>query len=275
MRRPRSPQPFELPADLAQLVDKAARATPSSGSAGWIFRLTDLTALGDEEDQRSIESLCQQAQRESGSAAAVIVPPRFVPPARRALSGTAVHLGSVVNYPDGDSNPMTVRAETERLIGSGADEIDLVFPYRAFLAGDRVAGPAVISAAKAACGPGITLKVILETPAFKEADNLAEAARVAVREGADFLATSTGLFGRATTLDGTALLLDAVRGADIYDGRRVGIKPCGGVASLIEAIRFLALIDAGLGRHWLQPHTFRIAGDGLRSALLELGSAPR
>ena len=269
IRRPPSPQPFDLPADLVELVERAERATPSSGSAKWVFRLMDLTALGDGEDEHSIDALCRQAARASGLAAGVIVPPRFVPHARRRLGGTGVHLGSVVNYPEGDANAMAVRAETERLIGFGADEIDLVFPHRAFLSGDRVGGPAVIAAAKAACGPRVSLKVILETTAFKEADLLAEAARVAAREGADFLATSTGLFGRTTTLDAAALLLDAVKGAEFYDGRRVGIKACGGITSIPQAIRFMALIDAGLGRHWLQPHTFRIAGEGLMRQVLD------
>ena len=269
MRRPSPTLPFELPADLADLVERAGRATPSSGSAGWIFRLMDLTALGDMEDDRSIETLCAQAVRETGHAAALVVPPRHVPRVRHLLADSRVHIASVVNYPDGEANAMAVRAETERLIGFGADEIDLVFPYRAFLAGDIVAGPAVISAAKAACGPSITLKVILETTAFKEADRLSEAARIAVREGADFLATSTGLFGRATTLDATALLLDAVKGAEIYEGRRIGVKVSGGIGTVTQAIRFLALIDAGLGRHWLQPHTFRISGEGLMREVLD------
>ncbi|NBC33398.1 MAG: deoxyribose-phosphate aldolase [Alphaproteobacteria bacterium] len=269
MRTPRKPLPFELPADLADLVERAGRATPAAGSGRWIFRLMDLTALGDAEDERSVEVLCGRAVRESGQAAAVVVAPRFVPRAARCLADSGVRLGSTVNYPEGDTKPMAVRAEAERVIGFGAEEIDLVFPYRAFLAGDSVAGPAIVAAAKAACGPSVTLKVILETPAFKEAEPLSEAARVAVREGADFLATSTGLFGRTTTLDGTALLLDAVKGAEIYEGRRVGIKPCGGIEAVSQAIRFLALVDAGLGRHWLQPQTFRIAGDGLMRQVLE------
>lgn len=268
MRTPRPPLPFELPADLADLVERAGRATPAAGSAGWIFRLMDLTALGDAEDERSIAALCSRAAGEGGHAAAVLVAPRFVPHAARFLADTGVRLASIINYPDGDARPMAVRSEAERVIGFGAEEIDLVFPYRAFLSGDAVAGPALVAAAKAACGPSVTLKVILETPAFKEADQLAEAARIAVREGADFLATSTGLFGRTTTLDATALLLDAVKGADIYEERRVGVKPCGGIATVQQAIRFLALIDAGLGRHWLQPQTFRIAGDGLMRQIL-------
>lgn len=271
MRTPRKHLPFELPADLADLVERAGRATAAAGSARWILRLMDLTALGDAEDDRSIEALCGRAVRETGQPAAVVVAPRFVPRAARCLAGSGIRIGSVINYPDGNAKPMAVRAEAERVIGFGADEIDLVFPYRAFLAGDSVVGPAVVAAAKAACGPSVALKVILETPAFNEAGPLSEAARVVVREGADFVATSTGLFGRTTTLDGTALLLDAVKGAEIYEERRVGIKPCGGIEAVSEAIRFLALVDAGLGRHWLQPQTFRIAGEGLMRQVLRMG----
>ena len=56
--------------------------------------------------------------------------------ARRCLRGVAVNVANVVNFPDGGSDSARVERETRRALGAGANEIDLVLPYRALLAGD-------------------------------------------------------------------------------------------------------------------------------------------
>lgn len=105
-------------------------------AAKHLVRLLDLTSLNNDDTESRIEKLCAKAQTPYGNVAAVCIYPKFLPLAKSLLDGTSVKLATVVNFPDGGSDLSKVRAETEYALEKGAVEIDAVFPYRNFLAGD-------------------------------------------------------------------------------------------------------------------------------------------
>lgn len=264
MFRP-SASTLEVSDHLARLVAWARGVPVTAAAARRVLPLIDATSLNDDDDAWSIEAFCRRVLAAAGRPAAVVVEPRFVRLARRLMDGSGVRVATVVNFPDGEGSAMTVREETRGAVTDGAEEIDAVFPYRAFLAGDRDAGAAVVAACRAACGEAVPLKIILESGAFRDADRLAEAGRLALQEGADFLKTSTGKTHAGASLEAAAVLLQAIQGHRMYGGRGGGLKVSGGLRTLAQAAPYLALAEGLLGRGWATRDTFRIGS----SALLE------
>ncbi len=79
-------------------------------------------------------------RRRMGPVAAICIWPRFVAEARQRLgNGHPVRIATVVNFPDGTNTIDAVVSEAQTAIADGADEIDLVIPYRALMAGDEMA----------------------------------------------------------------------------------------------------------------------------------------
>jgi deoxyribose-phosphate aldolase len=228
----------------------AARALP----------LLDLTDLGDAGTAATIAALCRDAL--AGPVAAVCVWPRFVPDCRRALGGSAVRVATVVNFPEGGEDVVATVAETRATLAEGAQEIDLVLPYRALLRGDADAARAMVAAVRAACGPAC-LKVILETGTLAEAGTIAAASRLALEAGADFIKTSTGKSPVSATPEAAATMLATIR----ESGRPAGLKVSGGLRRVADAATYLALADRLMGPGWVSPATLRLGASSLYGAL--------
>lgn len=259
--------PLEIPDHLADLVVKARAVRPSANAARLALSLLDLTSLNDDDDDDRIELLCHRARTAAGAVAAVCVLPHFVDAVRRRLEGTGIRVVTVVSFPAGNANAATARQQAAAAVRDGADEVDVVFPHRAFLAGDRAAGAAVVSACRAACGHDVALTVTLETGAFTDASGLAEAGRLAIHEGGDFIKTSTGRMAVGASLQAVAVMLEAVLGAGQV-GYRAGVKVLGGVDDTYTAATFMALAVSMLGRNWITPNTMRIGSGRLLDDLL-------
>lgn len=229
----------------------------------------DLTNLEANCRERDIGDLCRRAQTPEGSVAAVCVWPRFAPQARRLLAHTGIKVATVVNFPAGAAPLEEVKAEARDALGDGADEIDLVTPWRAAAGGDAAAVASFVREIKDVCGDA-PLKAILETGALKDPALIALAAEAAIEGGADFLKTSTGKAAVNATPEAAAILLDAIA----RHGGRVGFKAAGGVRTVEDAGLYLRLCEARLGASWAGPRHFRIGASGLLDALLAtLGAA--
>ncbi len=234
--------------------------------------LLDLTDLTDTCDAAAIEKLCRQAQTPFGTTAAICIWPRFVTQARGILgAGHAVKIATVVNFPSGELAVADVVAETQRAIADGVDEIDLVIPYRAFLAGNEAAVTEMVTAVKAACTPPVILKTILETGEIKDAALIRRASDLAIAAGSDFIKTSTGKVAVNATLEAAGIMLAAIK----ESGKLVGFKPAGGVRTVGDARDYLALAASILGEGWATPKTFRFGASGLLGDILSvLGGQP-
>ena len=253
---------------LAEPVAAARSAVAGADIARRAVGLLDLTRLEDDDDDPAVATSCRAALTPVGPVAAVCVFPRFVPLARRTLSDQPVRIATVVNFPDGAARPAEIAEEARTALAAGADEVDMVFPYRAVLAGDRAAGAAAVTAARAACGPDAVLKVIVESGAVPDPDMLADMAVQAIEAGADFLKTSTGKIAAGASLEAAAVLLAAARDA-ARTGRTVGVKVSGGVRTADQAAQYMALADRIAGPGFVRPATVRIGASTLLRHLLE------
>ena len=229
-----------------------------------ILPLIDLTDLSDDATEAGARDLCRRATTPHGAVAAVCLWPRFVATARSALAGSPVAIATVVNFPAGGEHTLAVEAETVRAIADGADEIDLVLPWRAFVAGRRGFAETQVVRVKRLCGDRARLKVILETGEIGDPATIRAAADTALAAGADFLKTSTGKVAVNATPEATAILLEAVAAA----GRPAGVKASGGIRTVADAARHLALADRAFGPERVTPATFRFGASSLLDDVL-------
>ena len=272
-----APSPLALPTTLARVVAWAKGVPADRRRIHRLVRLCDLSGFDGTLDQWGVEHLCRSAQTPAGPVAAVVVEPAFVHAARGYLEGTGIRTATVVDYPEAAGNAMAVREQTRRAVGDGAEEVHLLLPFRAILAGDRTAAAAAITGCKAECGGGVSLTAILEAGAFKDAAMLSDACRGAVAEGADFLQPSAGRPAMpGATPEAVVLMLEAIRARRLYGDRLAGLKAAGGIATAAAAMPFLALAEAAFGRDTVGPGIFRLGAPSvlLDALLASLGRSP-
>jgi len=233
--------------------------------------MIDLTTLEGQDTPGKVRALCGKARQPGYGAppvAAVCVYPDLVPVAVAAVAGTGIHVASVAtSFPSGRAALEVKLADVKSAVAAGADEVDMVIDRGAFLSGRYLLVYDEIVAVKASCGDA-HLKVILETGELSTYDNVRRASWLAMLAGADFIKTSTGKVTPAATLPVTLVMLEAVRDFAAAGGRRIGVKPAGGIRTAKDAIRYLVLVNETAGEPWLDPALFRIGASSLLNDLL-------
>ncbi len=242
--------------------------TALQAAARQALSLMDLTSLNDDDTEASIIALCRAADTRFGTPAAVCIYPRFIGVARQALNERGisgrVSIATVTNFPHGHDDIELAVRETRAAVAAGADEVDLVFPWRALLAGNEQLGLMLVRACRAACGEA-TLKVIIESGELQEPRIIRRAAELAIEGGADFIKTSTGKVPVNATLASADVMLKAIRDS----GQDVGFKAAGGVRTAEDAQQYLRLAASIMGADWINPRHFRFGASSLLDNLLQ------
>ncbi|HYN61160.1 MAG TPA: deoxyribose-phosphate aldolase, partial [Rubrivivax sp.] len=134
--------------------------TPSIEAAARIaLRCLDLTSLNEGDGPAEVARLCQRAQGPFGAVAAVCVWPHLAALARAQLP-PPIAVAAVANFPAGGTDIDAALREVRQIVEAGAQEVDVVLPWRALLAGDAAAAQQLVHAVRAASN-GLRLKVIL------------------------------------------------------------------------------------------------------------------
>lgn len=222
----------------------------------------DLTSLNDGDTAADIDALCQRAigAPSRGPVAAVCVWPKFVAQARAALPAE-IRVAAVANFPDGSLDLPRVLAEIEQIAQAGAQEVDVVLPYRALMAGQSTEVGEFLSEVRHATQP-LTLKVIIESGELATPARVAEATRQALMAGADFVKTSTGKSAVSATPRAAATMLHEIAASGLG---AAGFKASGGIRSVADAKAYLTLVAAELGADALTPRRLRFGASGLLS----------
>lgn len=226
--------------------------------------LMDLTSLNTSDTTKDIQALINSIRPALGTPAAVCVYSDFVDDAKIALAArelSHVKVATVTNFPTGDAPLSDVINETLIAIERGADEIDLVIPYKKLAAGDTQATLKYVSESKKACGTKAQLKVIIESGELKTESLIAQATELAIKGGADFVKTSTGKVAINATLESTKVMLTTIKNS----GKRVGFKAAGGVKTVADASEYLALARSIMSDDYLKATTFRFGASSLLS----------
>lgn len=244
--------------------------TKLTAAAQRALNLMDLTTLNDDDTEEKVIALCHQANSPAGPTAAICIYPRFIPAARKALRerGTPdIRIATVANFPQGNDDIDIALAETRAAIAYGADEVDIVFPYRALIAGNQQVGFELVKQCKQVCqAANVLLKVIIESGELKQASLIRKASEIAINAGADFIKTSTGKVSVNATLESAELIMSVIR--DMGVAQTVGFKPAGGVRTAEDALHYLQLTDRLLGEGWADVRHFRFGASSLLTSLL-------
>ena len=263
---------------VEERIERLTRRSIKKGSKVHALKLAlsmiDLTTLEGADSEGKVRQMCYKAAHlhdalpDLPHVAAVCVYPNLVRVAKKAVERSGIKVAAVATgFPSGQY-PLEVKLrDTRWAVEEGADEIDMVISRGRFLAGDYSYVFDEIAQIKAACGLA-HLKVILETGELGQLDQVRKASDLAMHAGADFIKTSTGKVTPAATLAVTLVMLEAIRDFYHATGKKIGMKPAGGISTAKQAIQYLIVLRETLGQDWLTPDLFRIGASRLANDIL-------
>ncbi|MBH9576489.1 deoxyribose-phosphate aldolase [Inhella proteolytica] len=232
-------------------------------TARTLLRCLDLTSLNDGDTAESTAALCAKAQTAHGPVAAVCVWPRFVTQARAALP-PAIRVAAVANFPEGALDLPRALADIEAIAQAGAQEIDVVLPWRALKAGQVQEVAEFLAEVRHASRP-LTLKVIIESGELKDEALIRRATQLSLNAGADFIKTSTGKTAVSATPEAARAMLDEIAHSGFS---AAGFKASGGIRTVAQGADYLELVRASLGEGGLNPQRLRFGASGLLDDIL-------
>ena len=239
-----------------------------------IFSLIDLTTLSTEDTQTKAKLFADNVSNfkekfpEMPNVAAICVYPTLVETVRKNLKAENVNIASVVGgFPSSQTFLNIKETETKAAIKAGADEADMVISVGEFLEGNYQVTFDEVKTLKKAVGKG-HLKVILESGLLQNLKNVKTASILSMEAGCDFIKTSTGKTSPAATLDAVYIMAEAIKEYYEKTGKKIGLKPAGGISDSETAVKYFAIMKNVLGEEWLTPEFFRIGASSLANNIL-------
>jgi deoxyribose-phosphate aldolase len=265
-------------ARAAMLATRSIKTSSKAWAIDMAISMVDLTTLEGADTPGKVKSLCAKAVRPDPtdltvpSVGAICVYNDMVKTARTELDligGKSIPVAAVATaFPSGRASLEVKKLDTQNAVDAGANEIDMVIDRGAFLSGKLIQVFEEIQIIKQICGDKAHLKVILETGELVTYDNVRKASFLAMLAGADFIKTSTGKVAPAATAPVVLVMLEAVRDYFTMTGKKIGVKPAGGIRTTKDAIKQLVLVNETAGDQWLTPDLFRIGASALLNDLL-------
>jgi deoxyribose-phosphate aldolase len=238
------------------------------------LNMIDLTTLEGKDTEGKVKQLCYKAQHLHDAypglptVAAICVYPSMVKTAKAALGNSGIKVASVATaFPSGQAPRDVKIRDTKYAVQNGADEVDMVISRGKFLQGEYNFVFDEIAAIKEACGDA-RLKVILETGELVTYDKVRKASDIAMYAGADFIKTSTGKISPAATMPVTLVMLEAIRDFYYKTGKKIAMKPAGGISKSKLALHYLVMLNETLGEGWMNNEWFRFGASSLANDIL-------
>ncbi|MDA0204482.1 MAG: deoxyribose-phosphate aldolase [Acidobacteria bacterium] len=213
--------------DTEPLAAPAAEPAPS-----WIPAKIGLNCRDSRSTSAEIGARCLQA-RTLGLGAVSIFPSHVVA-AGRVLRRTGVRLAVAVGWPYGATSTAAKALEAELALGQGADEIEVVVPAGALLAGeDDLLFGELKFIAEMTHRAAKTMTAVIENSALDQ-DRLIAACALSRLAGADAVCAAAGLAVHGPASAAAVRLFRKVVGQDIH------VHTTGGVASEAAALNLAA-----------------------------------
>ena len=201
----------------------------------------DHTLLTQTATWEEIRQICEDGVKYQ--VASVCIPPSYVKQASQYLKGK-LPVCTVIGFPNGYMTTEGKEWETKDALANGALEIDMVVNLGWIKDGRYDLVEEEIRRLKEICGEKV-LKVIIETCLLTEEEKI-RMCHVVTRAGADYIKTSTGFSKGGATFEDIRLFSEHI-------GPGVKMKAAGGISSLEDAEKFLALGADRLGTSRLIP----------------------
>lgn len=239
----------------------------------WLYSCVDFTSLNGTDSLESIKSQAEQLKAEferSGfHPAAFCTWPIYAGLVKKVLENTPIQTAVVSGgFPGGQTHFSIKMEEIRMAIQEGADEIDFVINRGKFLNGHSTFLEEEIYMAKENSKNAL-LKVILETGELVKPDIIRRASVLAIKNGADFIKTSTGKCPISATPEAVNEMTIAIKMHFVRTAQKIGIKPSGGISDIKTALEYAALIENNTAKDWLQPRYFRIGASRLATEILK------
>ena len=215
-----------------------------------ILAKCDHTLLAQTATWADIQAICDDGMKYG--TASVCIPASFVKQAKEYV-GDKLAICTVIGFPNGYATTAAKCFMAHDAISNGADEVDMVINIGWAKEGKWEAITEEIAAIKKAC-KGKLLKVIIETCLLTDEEKIALCKCVS-DSGADYIKTSTGFSTAGATFADVELFAKHV-------APHVKIKAAGGISSLEDAEKFIALGASRLGTSRVVKIAKGLANDG-------------
>ena len=200
-----------------------------------ILNKVDHTLLTQTATWEEIREILDDAMKYHTASACI--PAAYVKQAAEYVQGR-LPICTVIGFPNGYHTTAVKVFETKDAVANGASEIDMVINI-GFLKDKRYEEiEEEIRQVHAAC-EGRILKVIIETCLLTEKEKI-KMCEIVTKAGADYIKTSTGFSKAGATFEDIQLFSEHI-------GPNVKMKAAGGISSLDDAQKFLALGADRLG----------------------------
>jgi len=202
-----------------------------------LAKIIDSTVVKATATRSDIEKLCKEAMQYGFGC--VCINPIYLKLATEFLKGSNVKVCSTIAFPLGVTLSEIKALEAIKAVENGAEELDMVINLSALKSEDYKAVKKDIEAVVDVkrVSKNLIVKVIIETDFLTDKEKII-ACKLAKEAGADFVKTSTGLFGKGATVEDVRLMRQTV-------GLNVGVKAAGGIRTYADAV---AMIEAGANR---------------------------
>lgn len=226
-----------------------------------VISVIDLTLLDELATAEQLHELASKAQQYS--VAALCILPKHLSDISSEIS---VKKATVANFPTGAQPHEQVLQNIKNIATTlHVHEIDYVFNYQAYLAGEQNLALSYCKEAYQVCKEhNLIFKVILETGALPSNDSIYEISRSILDHGCDFLKTSTGKIATGATIPAAFSMLAAI----VDSGVNCGIKVSGGIKTPEQALCYMQLARQ-MFNHELNSKCFRIGASSLLGELIK------
>lgn len=264
----------EVKAAVKKIISEKVPENDNKEVKKFLLGSVELTSLRTTDTEEEILAMVEKVNKFASEypnlphVGAVCAYPCFTKLIADSLEVDGVDITNVTGcFPSSQALLEVKTIETALAVKDGATQIDIVLPVGKFLSGDYEDVCDTISELKQTCGD-IPMKVILETGDLKNAKNIKTAALLSMFAGANYIKTSTGKEKISATPEAVYVMCQAIK--EYYDktGIQVGLKPAGGINTVMDAVIFYTIYKEILGEKWLDNYWFRLGTSRLTNLLL-------
>ena len=264
----------EVKAAVTKIIAEKVSENDNLEVKKFLLGSVELTTLSTADTEEKVLAMVEKVNKFDSEypdlphVAAVCAYPCFTKLIADSLEVDGVDITNVTgNFPSSQALLEVKTIETALAIKDGATQIDIVMPVGKFLSGDYEGVCDTISELKETCGD-VPMKVILETGDLRNARDIKTAAILAMYAGADYLKTSTGKEKISATPESVYVLCQAIKEYHKKTGIQIGLKPAGGINTVMDAVIYYTIVKEVLGEKWLTNYWFRMGTSRLTNLLL-------
>ena len=264
----------EVKAAVTKIIAEKVSENDNLEVKKFLLGSVELTTLSTADTEEKVLAMVEKVNKFDSEypdlphVAAVCAYPCFTKLIADSLEVDGVDITNVTgNFPSSQALLEVKTIETALAIKDGATQIDIVMPVGKFLSGDYEGVCDTISELKQTCGD-VPMKVILETGDLRNARDIKTAAILAMYAGADYLKTSTGKEKISATPETVYVLCQAIKEYHKKTGIQIGLKPAGGINTVMDAVIYYTIVKEVLGEKWLTNYWFRMGTSRLTNLLL-------